>query len=133
MGDYISRDMAIARLTKVEVTNRLATMTGAKREIAEMPAADVVPVSELRMLLVTLYEGDNITTTGVFWVNRLIENCRRMELSMPVVLCKDCEKSGITEFGERYCSKPMGAFSGCLPVKDDSFCSGGKRKKDGNG
>ena len=44
MGDYISRDMAIARLTKVEVTNRLATMTGAKREIAEMPAADVAPV-----------------------------------------------------------------------------------------
>lgn len=44
MCDYISRDMAIARLTKVEVTNRLATMTDAKREIAEMPAADVVPV-----------------------------------------------------------------------------------------
>lgn len=44
MCDYISRDMAIERLTKVEVTNRLATMTDAKREIAEMPAADVVPV-----------------------------------------------------------------------------------------
>lgn len=44
MGDYISRDVAIARLTKVEVTNRLATMTDAKREIAEMPAADVAPV-----------------------------------------------------------------------------------------
>lgn len=44
MCDYISRDMAIARLTKVEVTNRLATMTDAKREIAEMPAADVAPV-----------------------------------------------------------------------------------------
>ena len=44
MGDYISRDMAIARLTKVEVTNSLATMTDAKREIAEMPAADVAPV-----------------------------------------------------------------------------------------
>lgn len=44
MCDYISRDMAIARLTKVEVTNRLDTMTDAKREIAEMPAADVVPV-----------------------------------------------------------------------------------------
>ena len=44
MGDYISRDMAIARLTKVEVTNRLATTTDAKREIAEMPAADVAPV-----------------------------------------------------------------------------------------
>lgn len=44
MDDYISRVMAIARLTKVEVTNKLATMTDAKREIAEMPAADVVPV-----------------------------------------------------------------------------------------
>jgi hypothetical protein len=44
MAEYISRDMAIARLTKVEVTNRLATMTDAKREIAEMPAADVAPV-----------------------------------------------------------------------------------------
>ena len=48
MGDYISRDMAIARLTKVEVTNRLATMTDAKREIAEMPAADVAPVVHTR-------------------------------------------------------------------------------------
>lgn len=44
MGDYISRDMAIARLTKVEVTNKLDTMTDAKRVIAEMPAADVAPV-----------------------------------------------------------------------------------------
>lgn len=44
MGDYISRDMAIARLTKVEVTENLATMTDAKRVIADMPAADVAPV-----------------------------------------------------------------------------------------
>lgn len=44
MDDYISRDMAIARLTKVEVTKKLATMADAKREIAEMPAADVAPV-----------------------------------------------------------------------------------------
>lgn len=44
MNDYISRVMAIARLTKVEVTNKLATMTDAKRVIAEMPAADVAPV-----------------------------------------------------------------------------------------
>lgn len=44
MDDYISRDMAIARLTKVEVTENLATMTDAKRVIADMPAADVAPV-----------------------------------------------------------------------------------------
>ena len=87
MNDYISRVMAIARLTKVEVTNKLATMTDAKRVIAEMPAADVVPV----------------------------------------VRCRDCKKSGLTEFGKRYCSEPMGAFYGCIPVEDDFFCSGGKR------
>lgn len=52
MGDYISRDMAIARLTNVEVTNRLATMTDAKRVIAEMPAADVAPVVHGRWVLV---------------------------------------------------------------------------------
>lgn len=44
MGDYISRDMAIARLTREELTNSLATMTAAKLAIADMPSADVVPV-----------------------------------------------------------------------------------------
>ena len=36
--------MAIARLTKVEVTDKLATMTDAKRAIADMPTADVAPM-----------------------------------------------------------------------------------------
>ena len=50
MNDYISRVMAIARLTKAEVTNKLATMIDAKRVIAEMPAADVAPVVHGRWL-----------------------------------------------------------------------------------
>ena len=44
MTEYISRDTAIARLTRLEVTDKLATMADAKREIADMPAADVAPV-----------------------------------------------------------------------------------------
>lgn len=44
MAEYISRDTAIARLTKLEVTDKLATMADAKRGIADMPAADVAPV-----------------------------------------------------------------------------------------
>lgn len=44
MAEYISRDTAIARLTRLEVTDKLATMADAKREIADMPAADVTPV-----------------------------------------------------------------------------------------
>ena len=60
MCDYISRDMAIARLTKVEVTNRLATMTDAKREIAEMSAADVVPVVRCK-------DCHNLRQSGTGW------------------------------------------------------------------
>lgn len=47
--------------------------------------------------------------------------------AVSVVRCRDCKKSGLTEFGKRYCSEPMGAFYGCIPVEDDFFCSGGKR------
>ena len=45
-----------------------------------------------------------------------------------VTRCKDCEKSDVTEFGKRYCKESMGCFCGCIPVEDDYFCSGGRRK-----
>ena len=51
MNDYISRVMAIDRLTNVEVTNKLATMTDAKMAITEIPAADVAPVVHGRWIL----------------------------------------------------------------------------------
>lgn len=44
MADYIPRSIAIAKLTKLEVTEPLATMADAKRLLADMPAADVAPV-----------------------------------------------------------------------------------------
>lgn len=53
--------------------------------------------------------------------------------AVPVIRCKDCEKSGVTELGKRYCKEPMGSFFGCIPVEDDYFCSGGQRKNGGDG
>lgn len=44
MAEYIERGTAIAKLTALEVTKPSATMTDAKRLLADMPAADVVPV-----------------------------------------------------------------------------------------
>ena len=44
MTKYIDRGIAIAKLTDLEVTERNATMTSAKRLLAYMPAADVAPV-----------------------------------------------------------------------------------------
>ena len=94
MTEYIHRDMAIARLTKVEVTEKIPTMAHAKRAIADMPAADVVPVSELRVLMNWLYENRHLTATGVFQMNGLIRNCRRrgegetLTDTEKVVMCK---------------------------------------------
>lgn len=44
MAEYIDRGTAIAKLTALEVTGPSATMTDAKRPLADMPAADAVPV-----------------------------------------------------------------------------------------
>ena len=44
MAEYIDRGIAIAKLTALEVTERNATMTSAKRLLTYMPAADVAPV-----------------------------------------------------------------------------------------
>ena len=44
MAEYIDKGTAIAKLTTLEVTEPNATMTSAKRLLADMPAADVAPV-----------------------------------------------------------------------------------------
>lgn len=44
MAEYIERGTAIAKLTALEVSKLNATMVGAKRLLAEIPAADVAPV-----------------------------------------------------------------------------------------
>lgn len=44
MVKYIDLDVAIARLTHLEVTTPNATMTDAKRALADMFPADVAPV-----------------------------------------------------------------------------------------
>ena len=42
--EYILRSIAIAKLTALEVTNQFATITDAKRVLADMDAADVAEV-----------------------------------------------------------------------------------------
>lgn len=44
MDEYIERGMAIAKLTALEIAESCATLTDAKRLLADMPAADVEPV-----------------------------------------------------------------------------------------
>lgn len=44
MAEYIDKGTAIAKITALEVTEPNATMTSAKRQLADMPASDVAPV-----------------------------------------------------------------------------------------
>ena len=47
MAEYIEKNAAIAKPTRLEVTESLSTiMIDAKRMLADMPAADVAPVRQ---------------------------------------------------------------------------------------
>lgn len=76
---------------------------------------------------------DNIPAAEVEVIHKPTEGeFKRMAIQEgyePVVHCKDCKRSGLTEVGKRFCSEPMGTCYGCIPVEDDFFCSGGVRKE----
>lgn len=56
MAEYIDRGTAIAKLTALEVTEPSATMTDAKRLLADMPAVDVEKMSDGYHTFADLYE-----------------------------------------------------------------------------
>ena len=61
MAEYINMETAIAKLTALEVTETNATMTDAKRVLADMQTADVAPVVRckdcMHYLIVDEFEG----------------------------------------------------------------------------
>lgn len=48
MAEYIEKNVAIARLTALEIGNPCATMTDAKQQIAVTRPADVTPVTRCK-------------------------------------------------------------------------------------
>ena len=75
MSDYINRDIAIARLTALEVQNPIATMRDAKRVLADMPAADVAPMVHGHFV----HDGPRLAG-GVDWWH--CSNCGRLVSGM---------------------------------------------------
>lgn len=59
MADYIEKNVAIARLTALEIGNPCATMTDAKRQISDTRPADVAPVVHGRWNVVEGCRLDN--------------------------------------------------------------------------
>ena len=68
MDEYIEREAA---LTAVDETY-LDYLVIVKDAVRNIPAADVVPVSELLTLRDALYENDQITMRGIARLNMLI-------------------------------------------------------------
>lgn len=68
--EYILRSIAIAKLTALEVTDPFATITDAKRVLADMAAADVAPVVHEKWLL------DR-------WTNWPHRECSRCKIMIP--------------------------------------------------
>lgn len=77
MAEYIEKNVAIARLTALEICNPCATMTDAKRQIADTRPADVAPVVHGR------------------WVEYQIP---------PIICCSNCDwATGIEEKNFQHC------------------------------
>lgn len=73
MAEYIDKGTAIAKLTALEVTEPNATMTSAKRLLADVPAADVAPVVHGRWI--SFLDGDHIMPERYYRCSR----CGRVE------------------------------------------------------
>nr|DAH90564.1 MAG TPA: DNA-directed RNA polymerase [Bacteriophage sp.] len=73
MAEYIEKNVAIARLTALEIGNPCATMTDAKRQIADTRPADVAPVVHGRWI--SYLDGDHIMPNRYYRCSR----CGRVE------------------------------------------------------
>ena len=62
MAEYIEKNAAIARLTRLEVTDANATMVDAKRVLADMPCAEAVSLHDIYRVIAghSYYHGDRI-------------------------------------------------------------------------
>lgn len=72
MAEYIERGTAIAKLTALEVSKTNATIVGAKRLLAEIPAADVVPVVRCKDCYQSVVIGNVLHCT--YWGKDTDEN-----------------------------------------------------------
>lgn len=69
MAEYIEKNAAIAKLTRLEVKEPLSTMIDAKLMLADMPAADVAPVRRGRWI------EDKNTFPGFNLANNVCSEC----------------------------------------------------------
>ena len=72
-------------------------------------------------------ENDKVWNTAVREICTYVNLAPEVDAE-PIVHCKDCVNSKITDRGRRSCSAPLGMYAS-MPVHNDDFCSNGCRKE----
>lgn len=95
MAKYIDQSVAIARLTHLEVTKPTATMTDAKRALADMFPADVAPVvhgrwTEADWVEMEIGGNELIRTPNAALRCSNCRNCFKKELLWKDAYCPNC-------------------------------------------
>lgn len=126
MTECIERRTAISKLTALEVIEPSATMTDAKRVLADMPAAKAVSLHDIYRVIAghSYYHGDRILAAlSCIAEGKEVNPVRPADVA-PMVRCKDCQNCqgmhGVS--GILLCMNHLGT------VLPDDFCSYGKRK-----
>ena len=142
MAEYIEREAAIAKLTDLDIIEPNATMTDAKRLLADMPGAKAVSLHDIYRVVAghSYYHGDRILSALSCIAEGKEVNPVRSADVVPVVYCKDCkyadtERKNATE--KRYfnsilfCRNSNLCGDEPLAMWPDDFCSYGERKDGG--
>lgn len=121
MAECIDRGTAIAKLTALEVTKPSATMTDAKRLLADMSGAKAVSLHDIYRVIAghSYYHGDSILAALTCIVEGKEVNPVRPADVAPVVYCCHCRSYNKPRLG--WCSFHMDREN------YDDFCSYGVR------
>lgn len=126
-AEYIDREAAIAELTDLDIIEPNATMTDAKRLLADMPGAKAVSLHDIYRVIAghSYYHGDRILAALSCIAEGKEVNPVRSADVVPVVRCKDCENAQNECGGMIICR----VYKHIMWLQD--FCSYGKRKNGG--
>lgn len=126
MAEYIERRTAISKLTALEVIEPSATMTDAKRVLADMPAAKAVSLHDIYRVIAghSYYHGDRILAAlSCIAEGKEVHPVRPADVT-PVVRCKDCKHLVAVNVNGK--GIPTCRASG-MEVAPDEFCSRGEK------
>lgn len=126
MAEYIERRTAISKLTALEVIEPSATMTDAKRVLADMPAAKAVSLHDIYRVIAghSYYHGDRILAAlSCIAEGKEVHPVRPADVA-PVVRCKDCKHLVAVNVNGK--GIPTCRAIG-MEVAPDEFCSRGEK------